>query len=706
MVSNANLHPGLIFVVKVHSLLGAKISSAEGQGFWLLAAFPRSKFKLSEDSVGFLLQSIIGGFASHFVPLEVHDWIFKFKVSSKKVGLLIYQLGFFQSKDFKVVSNLCNDHGMNLAKQGRQVHGINVSEPPITITWKDSVHSGELAASSPQPASEPSSPPFQPGALHCPPCASPAFPAVRSSEPQPSELHPSSLPQQPKDYQEALMAYRFVGSDPFLPRGSHRRLVGFRKPMARVVLGGPHCRNCDVAIVNIEPLPQQDFLIGGSPHDYVQYRIYFTKHNRGWNNKIVTMNCDVWLMLLGFNIDFWSRADIEKTISAFGKLLVWEEDPHNLARIVVKARVLDLSRIPWFIVCSEGEDFEGDSWVAQCEILQYKMLGGALQMKINYLMMWSPISPNQHLNANPGPAPQWGLWLDRSEAQPDAPFIGPPANPQGPQQNEQEPQLPAQAPVNDFLEINDLAVNGNALDIDLNMPIDDDMGGIDNLIQAAEDLEEEEPLHPAQIIDATCRGGGSVPFYSTRERPYRSERIRERVVDIPLLWYDFFTAQLLNPLSFVWAKNFLTSSAMQFFQTESKAVSFGLPNKCPLPMQPAGLDSHQLLTGFSEKSKPISKDELRRSKRCKSQNQGFNLSGCKDKDYIGCSIKPPTFTPFVIRNLGESFCKVDPKKLTIIALHKKKSLAPPGGRKLTKKKPDHLKDDSEAQKISKKKPKK
>lgn len=82
-----------------------------------------------------------------------------------------------------------------------------------------------------------------------------------------------------------------------------------------------------VNFVRFNFVHDRDFLIGGSPHDYVQYRISFTEHNRGWNNKTITMNCDVWLMLLGFNIDFWSRADIEKTIFTFGKLLVWEEDP-------------------------------------------------------------------------------------------------------------------------------------------------------------------------------------------------------------------------------------------------------------------------------------------------------------------------------------------------------------------------------------------
>jgi len=29
------------------------------------------------------------------------------------------------------------------------------------------------------------------------------------------------------------------------------------------------------------------------------------------------MNYDVWLMLLGFNIDYWEHKDVEKTISKF-----------------------------------------------------------------------------------------------------------------------------------------------------------------------------------------------------------------------------------------------------------------------------------------------------------------------------------------------------------------------------------------------------
>ena len=54
------------------------------------------------------------------------------------------------------------------------------------------------------------------------------------------------------------------------------------------------------------------------------------------------MNYEVWLMLLGYNVDFWEQRDVEKAIAEFGKLLVWE-DPNFLSRIIVKARVVDLT---------------------------------------------------------------------------------------------------------------------------------------------------------------------------------------------------------------------------------------------------------------------------------------------------------------------------------------------------------------------------
>ena len=50
--------------------------------------------------------------------------------------------------------------------------------------------------------------------------------------------------------------------------------------------------------------------------------------------------------------------------------------PKSFSKSHIKARVVDLTEIPWFIVCSKGENFESESWTCQCEILQANLLGG------------------------------------------------------------------------------------------------------------------------------------------------------------------------------------------------------------------------------------------------------------------------------------------------------------------------------------------
>ena len=48
----------------------------------------------------------------------------------------------------------------------------------------------------------------------------------------------------------------------------------------------------------------------------------------------------------------------------------------KLARLIVKARVLDLESVPQFIVLSDAEDFHGESWTVQCEVISDEVLHG------------------------------------------------------------------------------------------------------------------------------------------------------------------------------------------------------------------------------------------------------------------------------------------------------------------------------------------
>lgn len=84
-------------------------------------------------------------------------------------------------------------------------------------------------------------------------------------------------------------------------------------------------------------------------------------------------------MLIGLNFDLWTHPLVDKAISQFGKLIVWEEDHNHLATILVKARVSCLDAIPWFFNFTEGSDPESDCWTAQCEILLTRLLGAHAQ---------------------------------------------------------------------------------------------------------------------------------------------------------------------------------------------------------------------------------------------------------------------------------------------------------------------------------------
>lgn len=116
------------------------------------------------------------------------------------------------------------------------------------------------------------------------------------------------------------------------------------------------------AYVTFSRVSHRDSMISSRPHQFGNVHISFVPHDKAWNNRTTVFTHEVWLMLLGLNIDTWSYALVDKAVSNFGKFVVWEEDHDNLARALVKVRVSGLDEIPWFFNFSEGENFESDSW--------------------------------------------------------------------------------------------------------------------------------------------------------------------------------------------------------------------------------------------------------------------------------------------------------------------------------------------------------
>lgn len=64
------------------------------------------------------------------------------------------------------------------------------------------------------------------------------------------------------------------------------------------------------------------------------------------------------------------------------------------------------------------------------------------------------------------------------------------------------------------------------------------------------------------------------------------------------------------------------------------------------------------------KSLCISEADLRRSDRLHNISKGFKSPICQNRNCLGCTSIPPLLSPSVVRDLGASFCNVNPDLLT------------------------------------------
>lgn len=133
------------------------------------------------------------------------------------------------------------------------------------------------------------------------------------------------------------------------------------------------------AFVRFNYIHERDLLIQQSPHQFGNGTVSFIAHDRAWNHRMAAMTHEVWCMMLGLDLDLWTRPLVEKVVSSFGQLLIWEEDHYFMSRAIVKVRVSSLEEIPWFFVFTEGVNLESDSWSVQCEVLQATILGNGAQ---------------------------------------------------------------------------------------------------------------------------------------------------------------------------------------------------------------------------------------------------------------------------------------------------------------------------------------
>jgi hypothetical protein len=202
------------------------------------------------------------------------------------------------------------------------------------------------------------------------------------------------------------MAYRRVDLEPFLPSGFSAMAVQHREIMTRSVSRRLPPMHEDWVIINIHPLPEHEVLFPTvkdvireylvehrmlgvrdiqrshlgqvlvqfhsvlerdnrvllGPQHYLDATFTALRHNDAWNHRALFFNHECWLMLLGFPLDYRSSEYLQAAIGSFGRLILWEEDRHNVTRTLLRIRVTSLEEVPQFIVFSEADGFIGDSW--------------------------------------------------------------------------------------------------------------------------------------------------------------------------------------------------------------------------------------------------------------------------------------------------------------------------------------------------------
>jgi hypothetical protein len=104
--------------------------------FFLIASFGRCKFKLSEDSVGVLLQATLGGVAADFRAQQISDRVFKFVLASKNVGLHVYNLKVYSCDQYKIFFHLYGNGGANWVSEYKKY----VSEEAAEWTFVSGDH--------------------------------------------------------------------------------------------------------------------------------------------------------------------------------------------------------------------------------------------------------------------------------------------------------------------------------------------------------------------------------------------------------------------------------------------------------------------------------------------------------------------------------------------------------------------------------------
>ncbi|CAD6219938.1 unnamed protein product [Miscanthus lutarioriparius] len=548
-----------------------------------------------------------------------------------QVGFHIYNLRSFECQSFKILFNLWHGGGPNYAAEFRRWEAEEQAQ------WTD-------VAYRKRPPTEEKTPI--------------ATMALTSS-------------------QQSEMAFRFIDPAPLMVVGAQRQMINGRPLMRRVVVGHVTEQNNDLDIAILNPLPQGpiNFLdIRSILEDFLHNHV-----NVGYRGM---QPCPHGQAFIRFN--YLLERD-----------LLIQNSPHQY----------------------EGTNFESHSWTVQCEVLHTQMLGQAPQDEdlppddddfdpnaffyhgfgqfeapleapvveapepdplpaVEEVLQAQPqnIEPIEEANVDQGEV----LAMD-DVTDSDDEFLQPPA-----------PLVQSEVQVNISV-----VQNPQAWIVD-EVPLEDLLGFMETFIP---------PVDPSQLMASSSKGPSAAAVRCWAK--YFSPIDRSKpTVTIPTEWMDFFSLLLLKPGSFEWAKDFLTSPAWAALSKMSTGNSylFFLPKSspsvvisdysCSEPPEPFCLDIEEIDEADGSEKEPAEESATAEKENRLAGKQPMNTTQTEQ----GVVTPPPSTiavsTPRAkrVRDLGASFCKLDPVSLTEESLNakppKKKPVSKPKAKKAKKAKKD------------------
>jgi hypothetical protein len=78
--------------------------------------------------------------------------------------------------------------------------------------------------------------------------------------------------------------------------------------------------------------------------------VTFVKHNEARNMRLTTFGREVWILFLGFPLDYQTTAYICSAVEDFGMLTVWDNPRGNNKFVLVKARIVHPKFVPKSLV--------------------------------------------------------------------------------------------------------------------------------------------------------------------------------------------------------------------------------------------------------------------------------------------------------------------------------------------------------------------